>query len=99
MTRHFSHNNPQKRGSELSLTDKQRVLCQFVNRHTMEHVPAWAKETWRDGKPYPPQYRTDAEWLERTFFNVRKDGTLSDNSISCYSTDPTYPLNPELRQT
>lgn len=93
----FNHNGLMKRGSELSFEQKRYVLSVYVHRYTKDHIPAWSRRTWKDGKAYPVQYGSDQEWLERTYFNVTKDGHLVRNR-DCYSTTPTWPDNPELRR-
>ena len=83
-------------GSMLTINDQQYVLRTYVGRFTKEHRPNWASKEWKDGQPYPVQFKSDQEWLENTRFLVRKDGHLDMRATSCYST-PTWPDNPELR--
>lgn len=87
-----------KLGTELHPDDQRHVLSTYVHRHTGEHKPAWAKAEWKDGKPYPVQFKDDAEWLANTRFAVKKDGRLNMRVNHCMS-DPTWPDNPELRKT
>jgi hypothetical protein len=86
-----------KRGTELTREDQRHVLSAFVHRFTGDHKPAWSNKEWKDGKPYPVQFASDAEWLANTDFAVRKDGRLDQRVKFCYS-NPTWPNNPELRK-
>lgn len=66
----------------------EAAKAQFSQRFTVEHVPAWARQPL-DGKYYAPQYASDREWYERTFFKgEHKLATVR----FCYSTCPTWPL-------
>lgn len=85
-----------KLGSELSQLQQAYVKAAFVHRFTKEHKPAWAKEPWKGGKPYPVQFASDADWLAHTRFAVSGAGSLNLKSQFCESS-PTWPDNPELR--
>jgi hypothetical protein len=86
-----------QRGNTLTQATQQKCLNRYVHRYTGNHKPAWViHKTWKDGKPYPLQFATDAEWLANTFFAVRKDGQLDGRHAHCES-HPTWPNNPELR--
>lgn len=85
-------------GHELCADDQRYVLSAYVHRFTGDHKPAWANAEWKDGKPYPMQFASDREWLENTRFAVRRDGRLDRRVKYCHS-NPTWPENPELRQT
>lgn len=85
------------RGDQLCPADQKEVLASYVHRFTRQHVPAWAKEPWKDGKPYPVQFDSDADWLAHTEFTVTKAGRLDHRSHDCWS-HHTWPDNPELRQ-
>jgi hypothetical protein len=85
-------NENSKLGSELHPHDQQKVLREYVDRHTKEH-PA----RWTPNKPYPVQFASDQDWLEHTRFGVRRDGRLDARCKSCHSM-PTWPDNPELRR-
>lgn len=88
-----------KRGDELPAHLQREALARFVHRFTREHKPDWARKPWKDGKPYPVQYASDAEWLARTLFRVTKDGQRFDaRAHYCQSGPPTWPDNPELRK-
>lgn len=82
-------------GNALRREEQQHVLAAYVHRNTREHKPAWARALWQ-GKPYPVQFASDREWLERTLFVVRNDGRLDQRYRQCFSC-PTWPDNPELR--
>lgn len=85
------------KGSELFSEDQQHALRCFVHRFTGEHKPDWARKPWKDGKPYPVQHATDADWLNETRFAVRSDGRLDQRVQHCEGT-PSWPFNPELRK-
>jgi len=86
-----------KLGSDLSDYDKRHVLVAFVHRYTGQHTPDWARVgTWKDGQPYPVQFKDDAEWLANTRFAVLKSGDLDTRFSECESS-PTWPNNPEIR--
>lgn len=77
-------------GIDLCEEDRNYVLRAYVNRHTRSHVPAWAKREWRDGRPYPVQFASDADWLAHTTFVIRQNGRLDRRYKYCEST-PTWP--------
>lgn len=86
------------KGSQLKPEAKREALARFVHRFTMESVPQWSRRAFSQpivGPPlyYSPQYRSDAEWLERTVFAITdKRGDLSKGGQFCYSRDHTWPL-------
>jgi hypothetical protein len=84
-------------GSQLCADDQRHVLAAYSHRFTREHRPDWARKEWKDGKPYPVQFDSDADWLAHTRFAVRKNGRLDPKSNECHSL-PTWPDNPELRK-
>ncbi len=84
-------------GSELTREDRAHVLAAYVHRFTKEHRPLWSSGTWKDGKPYPVQFESDAEWLANTRFAVNSAGRLDQRAKFCESS-PTWPDNPELRR-
>ncbi len=57
------------RGSQLSKKLQKEVRAMFVHRFTGDHKPAWTKQEWKDGMPYPLQFRDDQDWLENTSFH------------------------------
>ena len=67
--------------------------ARYVHRFTMQHVPAWSQYARSDGKYYAPQYRTDREWYENTYFKGEHE--VADDS-HCYSTNPSWPLGGAL---
>jgi len=81
---------PQK-GSSLKREVQKDCLRKFVHRYTKDHIPNWVKS----GKT-PVQFESDIDWLEHTFFQTKKDGTLDERYCFCES-NPTWPENPELR--
>lgn len=85
------------RGSDMSPALQREALACYVHRFTREHRPAWSREEWKDGKTYPVQFDSDADWLANTFFPVTKAGDLSKRPSDCRSY-PTWPDNPELRE-
>lgn len=86
-----------KLGTELDPSDQDHVLAAYVHRFTREHKPEWANKPWKDGKPYPLQFDSDADWLANTTFAVRKNGRLDHRVQDCQS-NPTWPDNPELKK-
>jgi hypothetical protein len=86
----------QVKGTQLSRQDRAYVLRAYVHRFTGEHKPNWANGTWKDGKPYPLQFKNDKDWLENTQFRIFPNGKLNKNARYCES-HPTWPNNPELR--
>lgn len=94
--RYFDYMKPWKWGKDLTAEQQRQVLNMYVHRYTGTHKPEWANKEWKDGKPYPLQFKDDSEWLEHTRFQTRKNGTLV-NCDECQS-HPTWPNNPELRK-
>jgi hypothetical protein len=71
--------------------------AQYVHRFTLEHVPAWAyKPCEGNGRYYAPQYRTDAEWYERTSFPG--ENGVPRREDHCESTGATWPLGQWLNK-
>lgn len=87
---------PRTLGSLLRPEQQREALARFVHRFTKDHKPEWASGEWKDGKPYPVQFASDADWLSHTIFRTNKDGTLRERA-DCES-HPTWPDNPELRK-
>ncbi len=83
-------------GAELPHALQQEALRRFVHRYTGTHKPAWARDEWKEGRPYPVQFKDDADWLAHTEFPVTTKGRLSARPSDCRSR-PTWPFNPELR--
>jgi len=94
MPRHFRHDRPHKRGTELTAVEQAHVLRAYCHRYTGEHVPAWARELRGDGRRYCVQFLTDRDWLENTLFQVTKTGKLDCGVTSCHSS-PTWPYGVE----
>ncbi len=71
------------RGDLLPERLQRDALARYLHRFTREHVPVWARKPRKDGRRYPVQFASDAEWLARTLFpvTVRKDGTLGDHTL------------------
>jgi hypothetical protein len=80
----------QIRGDHMCKRLQNQVLAMFVQRYTGDHTPNWAREEWKDGKPYPLQFKNDQEWLENTFFWCTVKGELSKKHRYCES-HPTWP--------
>lgn len=86
----------QRLGTELTPNDQRHVLGMFTNRYTGDHTPQWVKDAERkEGKRYPLQFATDAEWLANTRFGVREDGRLDPRVGDCQST-PTWPNGKDI---
>ena len=94
---HFYEATQTAIGDKLSPEDQRHVLAAYVHRFTGQHHPNWAKGEWKDGKPYPLQFKDDAEWLANTQFAIKADGSLDGRVKECQS-KPTWPNNPELRK-
>jgi hypothetical protein len=72
----------------ISLT---QARIQYPHRYTMDNVPDWARKPCEgNGKYYAPQYRSDAEWYERTTFPGERGKPLTESH--CESNAPTWPL-------
>ena len=84
-------------GSALSPENRQDALSRFVHRFTGDHRPAWAAVGREDRTPFPVQFANDADWLAHTIFHITEDGRISGRR-GCESS-PTWPNNPELRET
>lgn len=80
------------KGSDLNAQDQADALRRYVHRFTRDHKPDWARKPWKDGKPYPVQFASDADWLAHTLFGVTKDGHLDKRATSCQCS-PTWPDN------
>ena len=79
------------KGSQLMDVDKVYVLAAYRHRYTKQTKPQWAKnESWA------PHFIDDNDWLEHSFFYVKKDGYLDGRYNRCESY-PTWPDNPEFR--
>ena len=77
-------------GNMLCEEDRRHVIAAYVHRYTREHRPDWALETRPDGRPYPVQFASDADWLANSRFFVRRDGRLDMRHTLCHSS-PTWP--------
>lgn len=65
----------------------------FVNRYTMEHIPAWSRYQAPNGLYYAPQFATDREWYENTTFPGEPDHPIGPGSRTyCNTTGQTWPL-------
>lgn len=75
----------------------QQAQSRYPHRFTMEHVPQWARQVRRDGTYYAPQYRSDAEWFERTVFpGEPRHIPAHKRDTSCMSLAQTWPLGQAL---
>lgn len=68
----------------------EQAKAKYVHRYTMEHVPQWAKEPAPNGKHYAPQYSTDREWYDNTFFPG--ENGIEANDRHCRSDKQSWPL-------
>lgn len=80
------------RNRKLTLLEACRL---YIHRYTMEHVPLWSQRPiWSDEVCsyvyYAPQYTSDQEWYDRTYF-PGEDGWIGQSN-ECYSTNPSWPL-------
>jgi hypothetical protein len=67
-----------------------QARAQYPHRYTLDHVPDWARKPCGNGKYYAPQYRSDAEWYEKTVFPG--EGHISARAKFCESNGQTWPL-------
>jgi hypothetical protein len=65
------------------------AIRRYNGRYTMEHIPAWARQT-HNGRYYAPQFRSDREWYDNTKF-PGEPGHIGDRNHCCTS-DQTWPL-------
>lgn len=77
----------------------EQAKAQYVHRFTMEHIPQWASIPTAEGRYYAPQYRSDQEWYDNTFFpgesGMTKHGFITppvDDKRSCWSHSQTWPV-------
>lgn len=68
----------------------EQAKAQYVHRYTMEHVPAWARQTAPNGRFYAPQFNSDREWYENTRF-PGEAGCLAFGE-GCYTTNQSFPM-------
>lgn len=73
----------------------EQACAKFRQRFTMEHVPGWALEPRADGTHYAPQYSSDREWYDRTFFYGEH---YLAGKRHCHSTFPSWPLGVRLAE-
>lgn len=83
-------------GTKLSLGDQHAALRVYTHRYTRDHKPVWARNPWKDGKPYPIQFDSDKDWLAHTEFPVGPNGKLLVGKGHACQSSPTWPDNPEL---
>lgn len=79
-------------GTLLSPSQQRAVLASYIHRYTGEHHPAWVVGELNA----KPQYPTDAEWLQHTFFAVTKDYKLDRRVRHCRSHDGWSELAKDL---
>lgn len=73
----------------------EQAKQQYLQRFTMEHVPAWAKVQRKGtGNYYAPQFSTDQEWYDNTLF-YGEAGHIGDSS-HCFTSNQTWPLGTSL---
>lgn len=72
----------------------EEATARYVNRYTMEFVPAWSQRPLEPGKFYAPSYRTDREWYDNTVFPGESMFCKSGN---CHSSGQTWPLGMWLK--
>lgn len=82
-------------GTELTKDDQEKALRTYLYRYTGNHKPYWVGQTMLNGKAYPVQFASDADWLAHTTFPVNKNGQLERGECD---SKPTWPNNPELRK-
>lgn len=67
---------PRTLGSLLQREEQEQAKRWYVGRCTGDNKPAWTRKEWKDGKPYPLQFKDDADWLSHTIFRTNRDGSL-----------------------
>jgi len=77
-------------GSQLPPEIQKEAKRRFIHRFTAEHKPEWAYRTRSDGKPYKPHFASDQDWLNNTYFYIKKNGTLDNRFKHCMA-HPTWP--------
>lgn len=90
-TSFFNEDRPWKLGSDLTPAEQSYVLSAFVHRFTLDHVPGWARKPRIDGSPYPVQFKSDAEWLANTKFQVHGTNLRLDRKCGDCRSTPTWP--------
>lgn len=76
-----------KRERSMSFSE---ACARYVHRFTLEHIPACARHMNGNNLMYnAPQYASDKEWYDRTFFHGEHELATARH---CYSTCPTWPL-------
>lgn len=71
----------------------EEACAQYVHRFTLDHVPAWAAQPASTGRYYAPQYRSDREWYELTYFPGEVGHPdYPKRTKWCHSPGQTWPL-------
>lgn len=84
-------------GNDLSAVDQATALRIWEGqRYTLHGAPDWAVKENERGKDYPPQFKSDLDWINNTKFAVTPSGNLDKRCRECRET-PTWPTRPELR--
>ena len=71
------------RGCDLSDAVRRDVLRRFVHRATVENFGALRRARAILGQAFDMPLVSDAEWLARTRFATKKDGTLDERTRHC----------------
>ena len=77
-------------GAKLSAALQRDARARYVHRFTGDNRPAWTRAPRACGRPYPLQFKDDADWLANTVFPVTKAGALAARPGACQSS-PTWP--------
>jgi hypothetical protein len=71
----------------------QQACSKYIHRFTMDHVPQWAADKMPSGDYYAPQYSSDLEWYENTYFPGEIQHIMGKNHKgNCDSRNCSFPL-------
>ena len=68
----------------------EQATAQYVHRFTLDHMPTWALRPAANGQYYAPQFASDREWYNHTYF--RGDPLWIGQGSDCYTSGQTWPL-------
>lgn len=82
----------------MRLISLQEACREYPFRYTLDHAPVWAGTPAPDGRYYAPQYASDVEWYNNTFFPGEPGHPHYSAQLrrqrggGCYSSNATWPL-------
>jgi hypothetical protein len=69
------------------------ACSKYVHRFTTEHIPSWSKQQMENGNHYAPQYASDREWYDNTYFPGESGHIMGKlHGGQCDSRNATFPL-------